>query len=277
MYNLPAETYHRDPVIGGSLSSTGIKRLLSPSCPALYRYQLAHPPEPTDAMTFGSAVHKLALGAGAEIVVVEADSWRTKAARQAAMRAHSDGRIPLLRHDFDKAARMAAAVREVPLAFNLIQPGTGKPERTLVWQDPETGIWCRAMVDWLPFPLPGRRYFPVDLKTCPCAASEKVSKAIWDFGYHISGAHYLDGIRVLGIDARPVMHFIFLEKDEPHLVNVVELDPIALEAGRFYARQGRLEYAKCVAEGRWPSYSDEVEMVGLPPYAQNIYFQESGK
>lgn len=33
VYDLPAEVYHADPVEGGSLSSTGARKLLPPSCP----------------------------------------------------------------------------------------------------------------------------------------------------------------------------------------------------------------------------------------------------
>ncbi|MBO0827768.1 MAG: hypothetical protein J2P24_08300 [Streptosporangiales bacterium] len=43
VYNLPAAVYHADPVPGGSLSQSGAKKLLPPSCPALYRYWADHP------------------------------------------------------------------------------------------------------------------------------------------------------------------------------------------------------------------------------------------
>ena len=37
------DAYHADPVPGGSLSASGAKLLLPPSCPALYHYRRDHP------------------------------------------------------------------------------------------------------------------------------------------------------------------------------------------------------------------------------------------
>ena len=55
VYDIPAEDYHRDPVPGGSLSSTGARKLLPPSCPAKFRYEQDNPPTPTAALDFGQA------------------------------------------------------------------------------------------------------------------------------------------------------------------------------------------------------------------------------
>src|SRR5258708_26204894 len=37
VYGIPADAYHADPIEGGSLSSSGARRLLPPGCPALFR------------------------------------------------------------------------------------------------------------------------------------------------------------------------------------------------------------------------------------------------
>ncbi|MGW9447058.1 hypothetical protein, partial [Bacillus mobilis] len=39
---IPEAVYHRDPVPGGSLSSSGARKLLAPSCPALFKYDQEH-------------------------------------------------------------------------------------------------------------------------------------------------------------------------------------------------------------------------------------------
>ena len=74
-------TYHGDPVPGGSLSSTGARKLLPPSCPALFRWQQDHPVH-KDVFDFGSAAHRLVLGAGPEIALLDYDNMRTKAAQE---------------------------------------------------------------------------------------------------------------------------------------------------------------------------------------------------
>ena len=43
VYEMDEATYHQDPVPGGSLSASGAKLLLPPSCPALYAWRRDHP------------------------------------------------------------------------------------------------------------------------------------------------------------------------------------------------------------------------------------------
>lgn len=273
IYDLTNDAYQADPVEGGSLSSSGARKLLAPGCPALYHYELTNRRAPTDDMTFGSATHKLILGAGSDIVVVDADSWRTKDAKEQKAAALAEGKYPLLPDDFAAAKVAADAVRAHPLAAKLLRAGSGKPEQTIVWRDKETGIWCRAMLDW----LPRKSRIAVDVKTCASASPDKIAKAVYEYGYHIQAAHYLDGMKALGLHDNPAMVFIFVEKARPHLVNVVQLNHLALEAGAHYARQARLIYADCKAKDEWPGYGHEIELIELPAYAQNSYFREVGK
>lgn len=278
IYDLPADVYHGDPVKGGSLSSSGARKLLPPSCPALFKYQLDHQPLPTDDMTFGSAAHKLALHAGADIVEVDADSWRTNAAKDAKREALAGGKIPLLTKDVLEAHAMVTVLKKNPIAAALLNPERGRTEQTLVWQCPDTGVMCRAMLDFLPHIVTGRRMVLADYKTCPDASREKVSRSVWDLGYFIQCAWYLDGVKVLGLDRDPAMLFVFQERQAPFLVHVTELDATALEAGRFYMRQARRIYAECTASGIWPGHGNgEITTTSLPPWGENTYFRESGQ
>src|SRR5512135_3837265 len=96
IYDLPADVYHADPVPTGSLSSSGARLLLPPSTPAHFRWAREHPRPSTPAMDFGRAAHRIVLGVGEDLVEVQADSWRTKAAQQAADEARAAGKTPLL-------------------------------------------------------------------------------------------------------------------------------------------------------------------------------------
>lgn len=59
--DMPEHVYLADPVPGGSLSFSGAKALLPPSCPALYRHQRDHGRPPKPAFDFGHAVHSMVL------------------------------------------------------------------------------------------------------------------------------------------------------------------------------------------------------------------------
>ena len=270
---IPDADYHADPIPGGSLSSTGARLLLPPSCPAKYRWQLDHP-TPTSRPEFdlGKTVHRLALGAGADITVIDAPDWRTRTAREQRDEAWAAGRTPVLAADYDRARAMVSALRQHPLAGALLDPSTGRPEVTAAWIDADTGVWLRARYDWLRDQTDGRPII-VDLKTCISADMATLQRAIHTHGYHQQAAWYLDGASVLGIDA-PRFVFVFVEKDPPYLIRVVQLDPVAERIGRARNREAVGIYAECVRTGVWPGYGDDIPLIPLPAWAETQHTKE---
>lgn len=272
--DMPANVYLADPVPGGSLSSSGARRLLPPSCPALFKHWRDGATEYKPEFDFGHAAHREVLGAGAELVVIDADDWRTKAARAERDAAYAAGLTPILAHDYQVVLAMAAALRAHPVAAALFAPGSGAPEQTLVWRDQATGVQCRARLDWLPGPRAGRRLVVPDYKTCRSAAPDNLQREIHNFGYHQQAAWYLDGVTALGLDPAPLFVFVFQEKTAPYLVTVVRLDRVAMQVGRYLNRQARETYARCVREDRWPGYSDDIELIPLPAWVERTYSDE---
>jgi hypothetical protein len=276
VYNLPAAEYHARL----ELSSTGARKLLPPSCPALFKHWREKGEQPTDAFDFGSAAHRLVLGVGEEIAEVQADNWRSPKHRDEADEHRAAGRIPLLSRDVGTVHEMAEKLREHPIASALFEPGSGRAEQTLIWR--ESGTWvedvdgeavpraawvpCRALVDWLRHPGGGRLLVP-DYKTCASAAPADVEKAIARYGYHIQGAFYLAGLRALGrADDSARFLLVMQEKTAPYLVTVIEPDDTAMRMGAIRVRQALDIYAQCTATGRWPGYADDVVLAELPPW-----------
>ncbi len=271
LYQLTADEYHADPVKGGSLSSSGARRLLPPSCPAVFHYELTHPRPPKREFDFGHAAHAIVLGTGPELVAVDADDWRTKAAKEAAQSARDEGAVPLLTHEYEQVYAMATALRGHPIAGRLFNPEHGAAEQALVWQDETTGVWRRALLDWLPDRVPGRRLIVPDYKTARSAEPTMWAKAAADYGYHQQAAWYLDGVMALCLDEQPAFVFVVQEKSPPHLVTVVELAPMAMDIGRYLNRQGMAIYAECRRTNVWPGYASDVEMVPLPYYYERQF------
>ena len=263
---LDEAAYHADPVPGGSLSASGAKLLLPPSCPALYAWRRDHPKVSAE-FDFGTAAHKLVLGAGQPIWRLSYDDWRTKAAQAARDEARAQGYVPVLEPDWQRVEAMAAAIREHPVASALLDPGRGKPEQSLFWQDDETGIWCRARLDWLPHRDPARRFIIADYKTAAATDPASIRKAVANYGYFMQAAWYAEGVRVLGLDPDPAFLFIFQEKTPPYLVTVAQLDTEAVSIGRARNTLAREMWRDCTQAGVWPGYSQDIELITLPPWA----------
>lgn len=268
VYDLPVDVYHQDPVAGGSLSSTGARKLLPPGCPAKYRWWADHPQPPKREFDLGHAAHVEVLGAGQEIVPLDFDNYRTKAAQEARDTAYDASHTPVLRHELAQTKAMAAALRAHPFAGSLFQPGTGHPERTLIWRDADTGVWCRALLDWLQ--TTGGRFLLRDYKTAHTASPMRLDRVVDDHGYHVQLAMHLMGARALGLagdDAEALL--VMQEKEPPFLVTVVPLAEDAMRIGHAKARRALEVYAECVASGEWPGYADDVVYVSLPPWSIN--------
>lgn len=266
VYDIPEDVYHADPVPGGSLSSSGARKLLPPSCPARFAYQRDNPPASTPEFDLGKAAHMVVLGAGPELHVVDAEDWRTKVARAERDEAYARGATPLLPAEFDTVQAMAAALRQHPRAAELFDAG-GVAEQSLFWIDGDSGVWCRARLDWLSDRI-------VDYKTTTDASPAHISRVMHSFGYYIQAPFYLAGAHELDLIADDEFLFVFQEKSPPYLVTVAELDTTALRIGRERMRQALEIYRDCKAVDLWPSYSSDIETISLPGWVARTYDME---
>jgi len=269
VYDIPAEDYHRDPIEGGSLSSSGARRLLK-TCPARFRYELDHPPAPTDAMELGTAAHRMVLGVGPGLVAIDAKDRRGKVFKDAAAKARGEGKVPLLRKDYERVQDMAAALLNHPEAAALIT-GNGPVEQALVWLDEDSGVMCRAMLD-KQTRVAGVPVI-VDYKTTTEAAEDAVRKSVVSYGYDMQAAFYSDGYQVLKL-ARPDFLFVFQETAPPHLIRIVRLDDDAMATGARLNRRALEMFRDCRDAGVWPGYPHEIHEVSLPPWAHDRYPEE---
>ncbi|MFJ3950228.1 PD-(D/E)XK nuclease-like domain-containing protein [Streptomyces libani] len=263
---LSAEDYHADRT---SISSTGLRKLLAPSCPAQFKHDRDNPPAPKREFDLGHAAHRMALGEGEEIVVTEYDDWRTKAAREEREEIRAAGAVPLLFHEGEQVTAMADAIRQHPVAGPLFAPGSGIAERSIYWTDLATGIRCRVRPDWLK-QLPGLTLC-VDLKTCRDASPDAVSKAIRDHGYHQQDPLYIDGIEAAGLAPDGCRFiFVFQSKAAPYLVTVRELNQQSRDIGRAKNERALRVYADCMATDTWPDWTGpvtEIPQISLPTWA----------
>jgi len=268
VYTMTAEEYHADPVAGGSLSSSGARKILPPGCPARFRYDRDHPPEPKRHFDLGHGAHKLVLGVGPVLTCIEADSFRTKAAQAARDEAYEKGRVPLLTHEYEQVQAMAEAILTHPIAGKLFRSDLGIPEAVIVWRDEATGVWCRAMLDWLPHRRQGRAIIP-DLKTAASAEPEAFARTMATYGYHLQAEWNRRGCQALGL-VGPDAEFVdvVVEKDPPHLVTVVQPDHAAMRIGQVRNHEAMQIFADCQRTERWPAYSDDVEYLALPAWEE---------
>jgi hypothetical protein len=264
------DRYHADPVLGGSLSSSGARALLPPGCPAQFHYDRTQPPKEAAHFDVGKAAHRLVLGAGATLAPIDFDNYQTKAAQQARKDCRAEGLTPLLTHQWEAVVAMADALRRDPIASLLFDPNYGRPEATLVWQDTATGVWCRARLDWLPDRVPGHRMIVPDYKTSAAVDIDALQRACATWRYHQQDSWYRAAVRALGL-ADDSARFVLVcqSKEPPYLVHVIEMDHVAQRLGDQLNRQALQIYATCRRDGRWPGHADDITQLSLPSWYEN--------
>lgn len=251
--DVPEDQYHAD---RDSLSVSGAKLLLPPSCPAKFRHRMDNPQPPNRVFDFGHVAHTLILGKGAEIVQIDAADFRGKAAKEERDQAYEQGQVPILASEYAKAVAMADAVMDDPVAGPLLQ-ADGEAEVSLYAEDPVTGVQLRGRVDW----LTGNTI--VDVKTSTTANPAELVRKFWTYGYFMQAIWYRDLIEALTGERRDFL-FAVVEKEPPHLVTVVRYDEDALAEGRRLNRQAIDLYARCQSDSKWPGYTDQIHTLSLP-------------
>lgn len=264
--DIDEDWYHGDPVEHGSLSVSGAKLLLPPSCPAKFDYARSHPHKSTKAMDAGTRAHRLVLGKGAELAVLDYPDYKTKAAQEAKKAAFAAGKIPTLPHELAEAQAIADSVRADELAGPLFAEGDA--EQSMFWFDEQYQIWLRGRMDWLTY-FDG---FPciVDLKKTADASPQEFARSVDKYRYYMQDPHYRDGLAaVLKCDPDEIdFLFVSVEPEPPHLVMTYRLPLEDVDLGRACNAIAREHYRDCAAAGVWPKWSDSITDLPLPGYSR---------
>lgn len=280
-FDVPERVYHGDPLPTPSLSSSVAKTLQNESPghawwahPRLNRAKALEVEKSTKTQGMGTALHRLILGKGRPLKVLNFDDYKTKAAREARDAAEAEGLTPLLAKDMDKANEVAEAAKR-QLAHTDVAPlfadDAGDAEVTGAWQE-ANGIWCRMRIDWLPkIVMEGGHVTVVDLKTTGDSANpSEWSRKMFDFGGDIQTAFYERGLRKLVPSIKTVdFRFVVIEQNAPFAISLCRVGNQALEEARETVDLAVKMWGSCLERGtaleHWPFYDTESTHVIDPP------------
>ena len=167
----------------------------------------------------------------------------------------------------DQALAMKARLLAHPTAGMLLRT-PGPRELTVVWQDEETGLWCRIRPDQLvrdAATLPKVLHeSEVNLKSTGRPAShDSFTRHAHDLGYYFRAAFYRLGLGATGFWPQNQLYPV-VESTPPHEVIVYRMHEDALDIGEAEVRQALNTLARCLKTGEWPGYGREVHDLTLP-------------
>lgn len=230
-------------------SSSAAKVLLARS-PFHARAEVAK--KPTKLLDRGNILHRLILGKGKDYEVVQANDWRTNAAKAARDAARAKGLVPVLAEDFERYSVAAAAITVRLADMGIVLDGASELAFEWTEQTPHGDVLCRGMADhvWLDTGI------VLDLKMIDNASPVNVERSASSLDHAVQCAAYMRALSKVDptLVGRVRFLFGFCEPGEPCDVNVSEPEGAFRELGEQRWLRAVHTWAKCVADDYFPGY-----------------------
>lgn len=171
----------------------------------------------------------------------------------------NDGKIYLKAADYEAVMRCADAIFAYDMAdlHHLIKNAV--KEQSIYWTDEETGLRCKCRPD-------AYLQIIIDVKKTQDARPRAFDRAIDNYGYDISAAHYMEGVTQF-LGQRPESFiFIAVEEERPHGVWLHEADAKMLEQADIRRRQALRTLKQCIETDVWPGYQNAYSVASSRPW-----------
>lgn len=166
--------------------------------------------------------------------------------------------ILLTQDDYDQCL----AIRELAATcaeLDVLRGGEHIIETSAYHVDEETGVLVKTKPDVYSV----QHKIIADIKNMADASFDAFRRDIPKFGYHMQEASYTDiWSNGSGYDVDGFL-FVVMEKSDPPMLAVYELDAPAVAEGHAIYREALRRYAECERTNTWPGYPSGVQRIGL--------------
>jgi hypothetical protein len=162
--------------------------------------------------------------------------------------------------EFQESQRIIDAARKHPHLAAILGT-TGEAQCVCVWQDSDTGLWCKCKVDRF---VPGK--IALELKTTVNASPDGFAREAAKHKYIYQFAWYWHGLRKLTGENFPFV-VAAVEKGGYCPTSIYTIPEEYMKRALEECKRIGKTIAKCYETGKWSGYSDTVTSLELPPYA----------
>ncbi len=253
-------------------NSHGLMRVLQ--SPAHYLHARNEPNNPTPAMVLGSLIHLAVLEPAkfeAHVFCAPECDRRTKVGK-ALFEDFQHGLPPehiiATPSQYETVRGVQRALLAHPVMAGLMQTPTGQSELTVVWQDPATGLDCKARFDRICWR--DDRMIVIDLKSTSDASYKAFSRDAANMKYDVQAAHYSEGAKIVFGKAEVDFIFAAVETSEPYGAKFYVADEeLFLSYGRRRRNFAMRTLADCIEKQDFPCYGVEIQNLGFPGWVDS--------
>ena len=261
--------YHADKAYG----STSIKKAIHSMAKFKAYIDDVIPQKESSAYDFGTAAHSVILEKSMDSFVVMPDfkpkGKVTKKSQVLAFEEANPGKKFLKTDQFD----LLKGVYESFFAHGLASKMVSKGQAEQSFFATLNGVDYKARADWITEECDG--FYLFDYKTCVDSTHEGFQKAIANYGYDVSAAHYKKVMEeVLGKKCKDFF-WIAQEKEAPFSIGIYRMDDdLATRAeGKIINLHTKIQF--CAESGNFPDRVEEILDIDLPHWAVRKLEQES--
>ncbi len=230
--------------------------------PLHYKFALENPPEVTPAMLLGRATHTAVFEPDRFQLeyAVWTGSRRTNAYKEFAKECEGQGRSVLREDEYETTLAIRDTVRSIPAVAKLLEKG--RPEISLFWRNPPTGLECKGRPDWI------AKNAILDLKTTVNIDEGWFAQQAWKMGYFHQAAMYQEGFSVSsGKGVLLPFGIIAVERKPPHACRLYWLDEDSLEKAWAEYVTWIEKVLDCTTSDNWPGPEPVEERLLAPAWA----------
>lgn len=164
---------------------------------------------------------------------------------------HEQGNKTCIKSDVYNAALSAIkTLHSDPIITKTLSHSRKQVMVTATYEFDGFSIPIRGLIDMVPEKLDGL----IDLKTARDASKDNWEKEIFDLGYHVQAALFLDLYNAATNELRSTFYHIVQENVDPFVTTKYLISQEFLDIGRAYYRSALMLYALCLKSNHWPSY-----------------------
>lgn len=222
-------------------------------------------PEPTPDQIVGQIIHSAVLENDFSGFVVSPSDYDGRTSDGKKWKASQTKPI-ITQEAAKRIAGMIASIKNHPMAGRLLYGEKAKREVSAWKFHQRTGLLMKARADVVTEDRAGMTTL-VDLKSVQRegAKESEFSKSIFNWGYDVQSAWYLD------IFGASFWCFVAVEKFPPYAVACYTLSPESIAVGRQKYESYLSSIKKCVDSGIWDAYGDELKTINLPEWELKKY------
>ena len=195
------------------------------------------------------------------IVRVQADDWRTKAAKDQRDAAQANGQYAVLERQYVDIVDMCTTAERYLATTELADVlATGDAESTVIWQ--EKDIWYRCRPDLMSVD----RRIVIDYKSTTSAAPDAIAKQIGRMGYDLQAEFYTRGVQAVTGREDVAFVFLFQEITAPYACSLVSLSNAYRQVGQAKVTRAVASWNFCVTTNNWPGYTPQILYVEPKPW-----------